>query len=136
MLSQTSLILDDEIQFTTHGLIGGVQSFTGKVLGVVNPRALPADSNAQVNHTNIWPSIPAEDQALISNDFTSYNYLALATDSTTIVYIGIPWINANSLASVSNRLVTIQLNNFKEADYVRIKSLLTLNGYEVLSVSE
>ena len=135
MYSETDFTLDTEVSFITHGLLGGVQTFEGVVAGVVNPRSLPATANAAVNHSNIYPTLPAATKEKVLDNHLSYNYVALETNPGTIIYIGIPWISDSSLVLLTNRMLSVPILNFKEENYDRLRKVLRGAGYEVGDIS-
>lgn len=136
LLTNTDLPNGKRFQFNTYGAVGGIQQFTGDIVGFVDGSAIPTEANGAVNHANIWTTLPQPVQDLIQNDYTSYNYFIVKADDNTNHYIGAPWIEPATLQEDSIRFVDIRLKNFNEPDFNRLRQILLLSGYRVDSVTE
>lgn len=101
-----------KIEFTIYGNIDQRAAFSGTYAGVFYGPYVPASANHFVNHSNIYPKLPEFVREVISDDFTSYNYLVLVGDDGITRYIGLPWIISTSLKTVLNRTLEITLPNF------------------------
>ena len=134
MLTPNDFILNERIHLTLYGLLGDKLDFTGTVAGVTSHHGLPVHSNASINHTNIWPNIPTATQVQIKDDYRSYPYLILIGEDDLPVYIGIPWIEPSTFATVIDRTATIIITEFQDQTKTKVEELLRLNGYNVASV--
>lgn len=134
MLTNADFAYGAKITVTTYGIIGDTNTFTGVVSGVVSHALVPTTANAEINHANLWPVLPASTQSQITNDYRTYPYLCLLQEDGTPVYLGLPWMELN-VVSVTTRIATVVISPFTDADKSAISELLRLNNYTVSSVS-
>lgn len=133
MIKVSDFVLDREYQVSLFSPIGGVTTFTGVVVGNAKWMMLPVTANAQTNHINIYPQIPADIKAEIQDDYKSYDYVVLRSDDGSIHYLGAAWINPDSVSNIVDTKATIVLNKFAADQKAELEKILRLNGFTVES---
>lgn len=136
MLTFEDLDLQKLRRFNTHGAVGGLTEFEGTVMGHISGKALPGESNAVLNHANIYQQLPQAVQDEIKDDHASYDYILLYTAGGAKLYIGLPWIDPATIENISTTFVDIRLREFDDPNFNAVKELLRLRGYKVESISE
>ena len=107
---------DDIINFDmiTPGIYGD-QYKAALVAGVVPYNlAKLVDPSIDVKHANFYPFFKDKVDNVNSPDI--YNYFILQLDKTKsdLIAIGFPWINADSLTTITTRYATVIIQNFQE----------------------
>lgn len=118
-------------RFAIYGSIGEHSAFEGEVKGKVMGSYLPADSNAHVNHANIYPQLPEEIRNLYNDDYHSYDYYIIETDAGNTFFIGAPWINAKTIEELSETVLVVNIKDPEGRTQEELVKLLKTNGYEV-----
>lgn len=121
-------------RFSIYGAIGDNSHFEATAIGLTEGRYLPFDSNANVNHANIYPGLPAEVKAQMSDDYTSYRYYSFISDGGVQYYIGSPWIRSETIEELSAQELVIKIDNFEGTDYTPIYKALEKIGANVTSI--
>ncbi len=123
------------VTFNLYGSAYESTTFTGKVEGITAASGLPVStSNAADHHFNIYPSLPIEIKNETTDDFRSYYYLVLASDGD-VFYLGLPWINKDTLQLTTTQTASVVLSNFNPNDIDRLKTVLVTNGFTVQSTT-
>jgi hypothetical protein len=107
---------DDIINFDmiTPGIFGD-QYKAALVSGVVPYNlAKLVDPSIDVKHANFYPFFKDKVDNVNSPDI--YNYFILQLDKTKsdLIAIGFPWINTDSLTTITTRNATVIIQNFQE----------------------
>lgn len=131
----TTLEVGKKYNLTIHGTLEGAKDFSGLITGITTGAFLPAVADAGINHANIYPTLPEDVKLTTANDYTTYNFVSLRTDSGTEFYIGLPWILAGSVELVQDVVMDIRLSNFKEADKDMVLKVLQQAGQTVSSMT-
>ena len=128
--------IGDTVTFSMYTVnSSGVNGITnGKVLGIVSGAALRFPDQAAATHPIMYPLIPQVPTG-VPNNYRLYDYLLLSLVSEEIIEVGIPWINPITSVKVSGRVLSITINNFKDANTEAIQSLLIANGYEQIKIT-
>lgn len=124
-----------QIRFSIYGNIGGKKEFTGTVASSAAGEFLPPGTSADINHVNIYPTLPSAVKAVTENAYTAYNYIALSLADKSIVYIGKPWIVETTLMRVVPRVATVTVQGITDPDGTKLRRVLESNGYSVSSVT-
>jgi hypothetical protein len=132
-ITKDEIEIGDNLTFSLYASVNGAVSYSGKVLGIVYPKVLPAGTTAPTDHVNLYPTLPQEVQAQIEDDWQSYKYLALDTDSG-VKYFGLPWIIEGTLFRDDIGVAVVTLSKFKDSDAEAVRALLVANGYTVDSI--
>lgn len=119
-----------------YGLIGDTSLIEGELASTTLGSYVSPESNAAVNHANIYPTIPEEVRKSYKDDYTSYSYLHLVTDAGTHYYVGMPWINASMTVELSNTLKVVEISDPLGRDDSELISLLESRDYNVSSITE
>ncbi|QZA70543.1 hypothetical protein AH04_60 [Erwinia phage AH04] len=107
---------DDIINFDmiAPGIYGD-QYKAALVSGIVDYNtARLIDPSIDVKHANFYPFF--KDKVDNVNSPSIYNYFILQLDKTksNLVVIGFPWINVDSLVTITTRNATVLIQNFQE----------------------
>lgn len=135
MTTVTELVADDQVEFSIYGNINSSSTFRGTVAGIVSGRFVPTTANPDVNHTNIYPSLPDSKKAIYSDDYSSYKYLHLRTENETDVYIGFPWVKDATISMLAVATYTIVLTDFDTDRQTEVIQALKQRGFTVGSTS-
>lgn len=123
-----------KLEVTLCANISNQATFTGTLIGTITSPAVPPTANAAINHANIWPSIPAEIQAQLSDDYRSYKYIILQQADGTIRYIGTAWIITEATIIVGTFSAVITVVDMESDRRAFIRALLEENGFTVASI--
>lgn len=121
------------ISCTIYGNIGGRNQYSGKVASIISGEFVPQTSNADVNHANIYPTLPTERKERFTNNYATYKYVQLALDDGSMAYLGLPWIIDTTITEVGESRLDLQIGNFNEADFDRILLWIEKGGWTVTS---
>lgn len=125
--------LGNSITLSIYGTIGGANSFEGEVVSVINGAHIPSDANGFANHSNIYGALPEEVRNVTPDRYNSYNYVMLNTGAG-IVYIGIPWIRADSVQDNTTSTTEVRVIDTYN-DNTRLTNVLRSNGYDVIGIN-
>lgn len=119
-----------DFDMITPGIFGD-QYKAAIISGIVDyntARLIDPELNAK--HSNFYPFFQASVDNV--NNPAVYDYLILQLDVTksNLVVIGYPWINKDSLKTVSSRYATIIVRNFQEHQRAPINDFFRNLGVE------
>lgn len=124
-------------RFSIYGSINGVSNFEGVLASTVLGQYISPESNAHVNHANIYPALPEEVRVLYPNDVhTEYNYYHIVTDAGNHYYIGQPWVNVNTVQELTQKIKVVEIIDPDDRDNSELVSLLESRNYTVKTVTE
>jgi hypothetical protein len=116
MTDITLIKKDDIINFDmiTQGIYG--DQYKAAVVNSIAPYGVARliDPSIDVKHANFYPFF--KDSVDNVNDPSVYNYFILQLDPTKSDYlvIGFPWINVDSLTTLTTRTATVIIQTFQE----------------------
>jgi hypothetical protein len=125
--------IKDNLTFTLYGAVGGTATISGVVISRLSADGVPNTASAPSDHVNLYRDLPQEIKDTIEDDWTSYNYLSIKTN-TGVVYIGEPWIVLGTLFRDDIGTATVTLLNFRDSDATPLRLLLEANGYVVSKI--
>lgn len=130
MIDYKTITFGSKIAFSTYGTIGNVSAFSGIFVGAIHGSVVPSSAQAFVNHSNIYPQLPAIVKAATEDNYQHYTYLQVLTVEGNTIYIGIPWIVDTTLVITVNRTVTVTINNFTDETSAGLRAWIAKGGWE------
>ncbi|QAX96065.1 hypothetical protein [Vibrio phage vB_VmeM-Yong XC32] len=129
------LVTGGQHRFTIYGSISGRKQFEGTIAAIIGGQFVPQTSNADTNHINIYPTLSEDRKARFLDDYASYDYVQLALADGSMVYIGLPWIIDNTIESLGDTRLDVQIKNFDEGDYDKFRLWVNQGGWEISSMA-
>ena len=105
----------------------------GVIVGKHNGTVLRDPQTANVNHINVYPTIPNQVQQNIPNDYTKYDYILVKLLDGTLAEIGLPWIVPESITIHQVANTTITVPDCDQAGAAPILALIRSIGYTNVS---
>ena len=134
MYKTSDLPIGADLSITIYGAIGGINTFSGVVVGHKAGKYLNVSANAHINHSNIYPTIPEEERIAVADDFQSYNYVEIFIEGSDSIFVGHPWIRPGTLVVNDKVIRTVSLEDPFD-DATQLSKVLTSAGYIVNSVA-
>lgn len=129
------MTIGKQVTFSIYGTIDSRSSFSGTVIGTNDGRYLPLIAQAEVNHVNIYPTLPENQKELYSNLYYDYTYYTVRTDNGEVYYIGEAWIIAATLSEVLPVGCNIVLTDFDESKLTQLQLTLEQAGFNIAKLT-
>ena len=126
-MQTNEIIINDQVSFATYG-VGTVNNVSnGIVLGICSGAMVQNKTAAMANHAIMYPNLPTSTP--VPNDYKKYNYWQIQLIDSTLVEIGIPWVNPLTLTRTSRKTCTTVLPDFDETRLQALRDLYVANGF-------
>lgn len=135
MSTVSDLTIGAHTTFYTYAPISSRTKFTGTVMAILDGRVVSSAEDPDINHTNIYPTIPSAMKKVYDDDYSSYKYIYLETDDDEKYYIGHAWIMESTIEIDGNTSLGLTITPFDDDDATTFTSILSQKGYTVSSSS-
>lgn len=134
MVEVTDFQMQKEMEFNTHGNVGGVNLFRGTIVGFNLGSALPATTNVGLLHRNIYPFLPQPVKDLYAIDAYQDMMFVRIDSNGTITDIALPWIVKASIQVIQKTYAIVHVENLTQADVAGFKEHNRLSGFPISHV--
>lgn len=121
--------INDTISFSVYpsAIIGTTFSYC-QITAVLDYDTVKNFIDVDALHNNVYPTLPET----TSNNPSQYQYLKILLPSEQYTYIGLPWVDQESILKHSESRIRFTVEQVNSEDLSKINLLLSANGYNAI----